>query len=130
MMLLQEIVGIATRFIDSCLYSASQEFSMFEKMKMTKIQDFIAALNNFEFGNQGSGDNISPINFESDLLARQFAVYDIPASAGTGVFLDSEDYEIMSFPASSIPLDATFGVWINGDSMTPEMQDGDIVLVK
>ena len=67
---------------------------------------------------------------EPELSMRGLCLYDLPASAGTGVFLDSDHYEIVSYPASMIPLDTTFGVRISGDSMIPMIRDGDIALIK
>lgn len=57
-------------------------------------------------------------------------VYDLPASAGTGQFLDGYRYTNMAFPESVVPLNSTFGVRIAGDSMEPEYFDQDIVFVR
>ncbi|WP_418471235.1 helix-turn-helix domain-containing protein [Eubacterium callanderi] len=57
-------------------------------------------------------------------------VFDLPAAAGTGQFLDSYGYTDMSFPADVVPPDSNFGVRISGDSMEPEFSDGEIVFVK
>ncbi|MBR5491010.1 MAG: peptidase S24 [Oscillospiraceae bacterium] len=50
-------------------------------------------------------------------------------SAGTGAFLDDEDFVIMSFPAATVPRGADFGVRISGDSMEPVYHHGQIVWV-
>ena len=63
-------------------------------------------------------------------LPREVPVYFQPASAGTGTFLDSHDYDIMEFPFDEVPIKTTFGVRISGDSMEPEYLDGDIVFVR
>ena len=54
----------------------------------------------------------------------------LPASAGTGAFLDEEDFETVSFPESLIPSGAEFGVRVSGDSMEPVYHDGQIVWVR
>lgn len=54
----------------------------------------------------------------------------LPASAGTGAFLDEESFEDMDFPEDSVPQDADFGVRVSGDSMEPVYYDGQIVWVK
>ena len=46
-------------------------------------------------------------------------VSDLPVSAGTGAFLDEGNFEMVSFPESSIPDGAEFGVRVSGDSMEP-----------
>lgn len=52
------------------------------------------------------------------------------ASAGTGNFLDDDQFEMMPFPVSQIPKGAEFGLRIAGDSMTPYYSDGQIVWVE
>ena len=58
-------------------------------------------------------------------------VYNQPAAAGYGNYLSDngdEDYEMVSVPC--IPCGVEFGIRIQGDSMLPDMDDGDIVFVK
>lgn len=57
-------------------------------------------------------------------------LYLLPASAGTGQFLDSDNYEMTEFPEEVVPSDSTFAVRVSGDSMEPEFPDGSIVFVK
>lgn len=59
---------------------------------------------------------------------RVVPLYDLPVSAGTGLFLDSDNYE--SIESDDIPPDANFAVRISGDSMEPELHDGQVVFVK
>lgn len=54
----------------------------------------------------------------------------LPASAGTGAFLDEELFETMRFPANTVPANADFGVRVQGDSMEPVYHDGQIVWVQ
>ena len=56
-------------------------------------------------------------------------VYDLPASAGTGVFLDSSDYEMVQV-GSEVPVNANFGVRVSGDSMEPAFFQDDLVFVE
>lgn len=132
MKLLQETFGITIKYIDSCLYSLRREKSWFESFKMDRIQDFIAALNNFEYREQGSIYNILPMDLKIDLPAdkKEIAVFFQPAAAGTGTFLDSDDYDMVDVPINSVTIRASFGVRVSGDSMEPEFDDEDIVFVK
>ena len=57
-------------------------------------------------------------------------VYYLPVSAGTGVFLDEDAFETVSFPRASVPAGAEFGLRVSGDSMEPVYQDGQIVWVQ
>lgn len=54
----------------------------------------------------------------------------LPASAGTGAFLDDNNFEMVSFSDNSVPANADFGVRVSGDSMEPEYHDGQIVWVQ
>ena len=60
---------------------------------------------------------------------RYLKLYDLPASAGTGVYLDSESYEEIMVD-DTVPESAEFAVRIRGDSMIPRFIDGQIVFVK
>lgn len=57
-------------------------------------------------------------------------IYDTPASAGYGTFLDSSEYEMVDFPEDAVPPDATFGVRVSGNSMEPDYPNGSIVFAK
>lgn len=59
---------------------------------------------------------------------RILPLYRIPASAGTGQFLDSDDYEPVQVD-EVVPASANFGVRLVGDSMEPTYQNGDIIWI-
>ena len=54
----------------------------------------------------------------------------LPASAGYGDYLDEENFEMKEFPASSVPEGADFAVPVDGDSMEPLYQDGQLAWVQ
>lgn len=56
--------------------------------------------------------------------------YSLPASAGTGVYLDGCDREMIEVEETPTTLAANFALKVSGDSMEPEFHDGEIVLVK
>ena len=60
---------------------------------------------------------------------REIRLFTLPASAGTGEFLDSDDFEIIEV-GDEVPMDADFGIRIHGDSMEPQFINGQIVWVK
>lgn len=62
-------------------------------------------------------------------IKRQMPLYDLPASAGTGVFLDSDSYTLIDVD-EAVPENANLAVRISGDSMTPLYTDGQIVYVR
>ena len=59
-----------------------------------------------------------------------FPVSIMKASAGTGQYLDENDFEYIDIPEEMIPAGADFGVYVSGDSMTPVYQDGQLVFVR
>ena len=60
----------------------------------------------------------------------EMPVSNLSVSAGTGAFLDEGSFEMVRFPASTVPDGADFGVRVSGDSMEPVYHDGQIVWVK
>ena len=59
---------------------------------------------------------------------RLLRLYDIPASAGTGNFLDGSGYEMIEAPGY-VPSDADFALRVSGGSMEPLFQDGQIIWI-
>lgn len=60
----------------------------------------------------------------------QRPVFLMPASAGSGQFLDSDQYELVDFPEEVVPPESNFAVRVSGNSMFPEFNDGSVVFVK
>lgn len=54
-------------------------------------------------------------------------LFDLPVSAGTGQFLDSEQYEMIE--ADNVPAGTDFALRVAGDSMEPRFTNGQIVWV-
>mgnify|MGYP003084860048 FL=1 len=51
-------------------------------------------------------------------------------SAGTGLYLDDEQVETISFGADMVPSGTDFCLKVNGDSMEPMFNNGDYVFIK
>ena len=69
------------------------------------------------------------IHKQTDRLTRTLPLYELPVSAGTGQFLDSDSYKLVEVD-ESVPLSATFAVRISGDSMIPRFADGQVIYIK
>lgn len=63
------------------------------------------------------------------LPRRTLPLYSLAVSAGTGQFLDGEDYEMIEVGVE-VPEGANFGVRVAGDSMEPRFHDGQTVWVR
>lgn len=59
---------------------------------------------------------------------RTLPLYSLAVSAGTGQFLDGEDYEMVEV-GQEVPEGANFGVRVSGDSMEPKFHDGETIWV-
>ncbi len=70
-----------------------------------------------------------PDNGVIPFSVRLVPFYELPASAGHGVFLDSEAYEMVEI-GPEVPLNANFGVPVSGDSMEPNYHHGDAIWVQ
>ena len=66
---------------------------------------------------------------EKIVKLRSLPLYALPVSAGTGHFLDSEDYEMVEV-GNEVPDGVNFGVRVSGDSMEPEFINGQTVWVR
>ena len=60
---------------------------------------------------------------------RCIRLYDAPAAAGSGSFLDSDSYAELEADGT-VPGDADFAVRVSGDSMEPRFVDGQVIFVK
>ena len=57
-------------------------------------------------------------------------LYDLPVSAGPGVYLDDSIAEEISIPSNEKTSSTDFALRISGNSMEPKYHDGDIVIVE
>lgn len=61
---------------------------------------------------------------------RSIPLYELPVSAGVGVYLDEDAAETIRIPNNDKTADADFVLRISGNSMEPKYVDGDYLLVK
>ena len=66
---------------------------------------------------------------ESSPTPRLLCLYDLPTSAGAGMFLDESAFEMIAAPAY-VSSGADYALRVSGDSMEPLLQDGQIIYVK
>ena len=62
-------------------------------------------------------------------IIRTLPLYSLAVSAGTGQFLDGENYEMVEV-GDEVPEGANFGVRVAGDSMEPAYHDGQIIWIR
>lgn len=61
---------------------------------------------------------------------RSVLLYDLPVSAGPGVYLDDTTAEEITIPNNEKTQMADFALRISGNSMEPKFHDGDVLLVQ
>ena len=64
------------------------------------------------------------------LSRRSISLYDLPVSAGTGVYLTDTASVDINIPDNPDTAEADFALRISGNSMEPRYHDGDILLVQ
>ncbi|MBS5794709.1 MAG: helix-turn-helix domain-containing protein [Clostridiales bacterium] len=78
-------------------------------------------------------DNVSEELCVTRLDIKDIQLYEIPASAGTGMLItDDVPYEIRKIDLTIAPQarKADFALYVRGDSMEPSYYDGDIIFIK
>lgn len=92
-----------------------------------KVREYIQLLiDSGRYALTSAGD--SDPDTENNLI--DFPLYLLPASAGTGQFLDGDTFEMISLAQNHIPENADFGIRIAGDSMEPLFLSGQIAFIQ
>jgi len=120
---LYEVGDIQTTFRG--LAGQYRGFAKLNRLGKSRVEEYITVLAGSPLFADAQDDR------EDDLTKprRVVRLYNIPASAGTGSFLDSDDYE--DFDVDSIvPVETDFAIKVSGDSMMPRFVDGQIVFIK
>ena len=64
------------------------------------------------------------------LSRRRISLYDLPVSAGTGVYLTDTESVDINIPDNPDTYAADFALRIKGNSMDPKYRDGDVLLIE
>lgn len=72
----------------------------------------------------------SAIKNAAGFSKRPIELYDMPVSAGTGVYLTDMESTVINIPDTPQSAGADYALRINGNSMEPKYRDGDILLVE
>ena len=73
---------------------------------------------------------IGTASAQSRVGKRSLLLYDLPVSAGPGVYLDDATAESINIPDNEKTQIADYALRISGNSMEPKYHDGDILLVE
>ena len=111
------IYDIYTEFISP---NPINPFRNLNETGVAKVMDYIHLL---EKSGEYKTADIIPIH-----ILRERKVFYTTVSAGTGSFLDGEDYEMYTSP--DIPEEASFGVYVSGDSMEPRYHNEEQIWIE
>ena len=106
-----KILGI-TNIYDTFIgeYTPDNPFSELNEEGIQKAKEYIDLL--IKSGDYAKEDTSVLPSY------REIRLFDLPASAGTGEFLDSDNFEMIEVGNEVAP-EADFGIRIHGDSMEP-----------
>lgn len=111
------IYDIYTEFVNP---NPINPFRNLNETGVAKVMDYIHLL---EKSGEYKTADIIPIH-----ILRERKVFYTTVSAGTGSFLDGEDYEMYTSP--DIPEEASFGVYVRGDSMEPRYHNEELIWIE
>ncbi len=114
-----EISDIYTEFIGE---NPRDPFRDLNEAGVQKAMEYIDLL-------KKSGEYRKPVAEVIRIRPRIMPVALMRTSAGTGNFLEDENFEQMEF-YDPIPQNADFGVYLSGDSMEPRFHDEDLIWIK
>lgn len=115
-----EILNIYDIYTEFVSPNPINPFRNLNETGVAKVMDYIHLL---EKSGEYKTADIIPIH-----ILRERKVFYTTVSAGTGSFLDCEDYEIYTSP--DIPEEASFGVYVSGDSMEPRYHNEELIWIE
>lgn len=133
--LFSDVLGVSSEYLLGIQTIASDRnktqnelldvYNKLETKRKTKVYNFATEQL------QEQNNNVVNIN---DYIEEESDWYEVKfygsVSAGTGLYLDDEQVETISFGADMIPNGTDFCLKVNGDSMDPMFHDGDYVFIK
>lgn len=126
-LLLCKMYGITDIYSTFLEPNPDNPLSMLNQAGKDKVMDYIELLSLSDKYRIKEETNIETDNV-IPFRQRELPLFQLAASAGTGEFQDSDVYD-MVVVGSEVPESASFGIRLNGDSMSPRYIDGQIVWV-
>ena len=123
-----DTLGVSSEYLLGIKISNNDLLDIYNKLdskRQTKVYDFATEQLNEQ------NNKITNIN---DYIEEETNWYEVKfygsISAGTGLYLDDEQVETISFGADMVPSCTDFCLKVNGDSMEPMFNNGDYVFIK
>ena len=123
-----DTLGVSSEYLLGIKISNNDLLDIYNKLdskRQTKVYDYATEQLNEQ------NNKITNIN---DYIEEETNWYEVKfygsISAGTGLYLDDEQVETISFGADMVPSGTDFCLKVNGDSMEPMFNNGDYVFIK
>lgn len=114
-----KINDIYTEFIGENPFDPFRNLNEIGKQKVLEYIDLL----------EKSGEYEKKTSEIIDIAPRLMKIALVPASAGTGNFLDEENFDEIEV-TEPVPESADFGVYVSGDSMEPKFHDSQLVWIE
>ena len=117
-----EILGINDIYTEFIGENPNDPFKDLNEEGVKKVLDYIELL-------KKTGEYQKQTAEIDEFQPRIMKVAALPASAGTGNFIDDENFDEVEI-YDHVPRKATFGVYLDGDSMEPRFKDEQLVWIE
>ena len=132
--LFSDVLGVSSEYLLGIQTIASDRnktqnelLNVYNKLE-TKRQEKV-----YDFATEQLKEQNKVVNI-NDYIEEESEWYEVKfygsVSAGTGLYLDDEQVETISFGADMVPNGTDFCLKVNGDSMEPTFNNGDYVFIK
>ena len=122
-----EVLGVPSEYILGINESTDDILAIYNKLVKERKK------NVYNYAERQLHEQNNVVNM-SDYIQEENDWYEVKfygsISAGTGLYLDDEQVETISFGADMVPTSTDFCLKVNGDSMEPTFHNGDYVFIK
>ena len=123
-----DTLGVSSEYLLGIKISNNDLLDIYNKLE-TKRQSKV-----YNFATEQLDEQNNKITNINDYIEEETNWYEVKfygsISAGTGLYLDDEQVETISFGADMVPSGTDFCLKVNGDSMEPMFNNGDYVFIK
>ena len=123
-----DTLGVSSEYLLGIKISNNDLLDIYNKLE-TKRQSKV-----YNFATEQLNEQNNKITNINDYIEEETKWYEVKfygsISAGTGLYLDDEQVETISFGADMVPSGTDFCLKVNGDSMEPMFNNGDYVFIK
>jgi phage repressor protein, putative len=130
---IEEIAHFFNTDVATLIFGFKNNATQDDLLKIYNELDIQRQNNVYDYAAEQLNEQNNVVNM-SDYIQEETEWYEVKfygsVSAGTGLYLEDEQVETISFGADMVPASTDFCLKVNGDSMEPTFHDGDYVFIK